>query len=196
MDVETRAAWPGGLEIRQVGGARILAGRFPYGTTATVASRGRVRKETMSPHAFRFAIETEPERRIDVLVGHDFGKPIASRQSGTLTIEDSAEAVTFEARLPEDPPSWVVDAEKAIAAGIMVGLSPGFQVPPLSVVPQAEVLEDETGNPGVQVRRINHAVLRELSVVTSPAYVDAGVDLRAEQFGDVAPFGRQRRLWL
>lgn len=193
--IETPAAWPGGLEIRQIGGSRILAGRFPYNSMATVASRGRVRKETMSPHAFRFAIETEPERRIDVLVGHDFGKPVASRQSGTLTIEDGAEAVTFEARLPDDPPSWVVDMEKAVAAGIMVGLSPGFTVPPLSVVSEAEVFEDEPGNPGVKVRRINHAVLRELSVVTSPVYEDAGVDLRAEQFG-VEASRRRWRTWL
>ena len=41
-------------------------------------------------------------RKIDLLVGHDFGKPIASRQSGSLTIADSAEAVTFEATLPEE----------------------------------------------------------------------------------------------
>ena len=193
--IETPAAWPGGLEIRQIGGARFLRGAFPYNSMATMASRGRVRKETMSPHAFRFAIETEPERRIDILVGHDFGKPVASRQSGTLTIEDSAEAVTFQARLPDDPPTWVVDAEKAIAAGIMVGLSPGFSVPPLSVVADAEVFEDEPGNPGVQVRRVNHAVLRELSVVTSPAYEDAGVDLRAEHFGVEEP-KRRWKPWL
>ena len=128
-------------------------------------------------------------------MGHDFGKPVASRQSGTLTIKDSAEAGTFEARLPDDPPSWVTDMEKAVGAGIMLGLSPGFTVPALSVVPDAEVLEPEPGNPSVQVRRINHAVLRELSVVTSPAYLDAAVDLRAEQFGVEAP-RRRWRTWL
>ena len=35
----------GQLEIRQRGAARILAGSFPLGRTATVASKGRARKE-------------------------------------------------------------------------------------------------------------------------------------------------------
>ena len=181
------------LEIRRSGDKRILTGRFNYGSTATIRDRGRVRKERFEPHAFNFAIEDET-RQLDILVGHDFGRPIASRKAGTLEIEDSAGAVNFEARLPDDPPSWVVDAEKSIAAGLMVGLSPGFAVPPASVVPDAERLEDEPGNPGVQIRVIRAAVLREFSVVTAPAYPDAAVDLRADDFGR-AP-NRRRRLWL
>lgn len=35
----------GGLEIRQRGAARVLAGSFPLGRTATIRSSGRVRKE-------------------------------------------------------------------------------------------------------------------------------------------------------
>ena len=117
------------LEIRRSGGMRILSGRFNYGSTATVRDRGRVRKERFEPRAFRFAIEDET-RQLDILVGHDFGKPIASRKAGTLSIADGDDGVTFEAQLPDDPPSWVVDAEKSIAAGLMVGLSPGFTVRP------------------------------------------------------------------
>ena len=132
--------------------------------------------------AGRFAIEDD-SRQIDVLSGHDFGKPLASSKAGTLDIEDGDDGVTFEARLPDDPPSWVVDAEQSIAAGLMVGLSPGFTVPPASAVPDAERLEPEPGNPGVQVRVIREAVLREFSVVTSAAYADAAVDLRAEDLG-------------
>ena len=181
------------LEIRRSGGMRILSGRFNYGSTATVRDRGRGRKERFEPRAFRFAIEDET-RQLDILVGHDFGKPIASRKAGTLSIADGDDGVTFEAQLPDDPPSWVVDAEKSIAAGLMVGLSPGFTVPPASAVPDAERLEPEPGNPGVQVRVIREAVLREFSIVTSAAYADAAVDLRAEDFGRAA--NRRRRLWL
>ena len=181
------------LEIRRSGGKSTLSGRFPYGSTATIRDRGRVRKERFSARAFRFAIEDE-SRQLDILVGHDFGKPIASRKAGTLQITDGEDGVTFEARLPDDPPSWVVDAEKSIAAGLMVGLSPGFVVPPASAVPNAERLEDEPGNPGVQIRVIREAVLREFSIVTSAAYADAAVDLRAEDFGRAA--NRRRRLWL
>ena len=73
------------LEIRRSGQSRVLRGRFNYGSMATVRDRGRVRKERFEPRAFRFAIEDET-RQLDILVGHDFGKPIASRKAGTLEI--------------------------------------------------------------------------------------------------------------
>ena len=183
-----------GLEIRQIGGASVIAGSFPYNSPATISDRGSVRKELFAPRAFRFAIETEPERRIDLLVGHDFGKPIANRQTGSLVLRDTESGVDFEATLPADPPSWVVDAERAIAGGLMLGISPGFRVPPQTAVPGAEELRPEPGNPTVQMRQINHAVLRELSLVTNDAYTDSTVELRAEQ--DAANLDQWRRdLW-
>ena len=74
----------------------------------------------------------------------------------------------------------MTDIEKSIAGGLSTGLSPGFVVPPRTVVPDAERLLPEPGNPGVQIRQIDHAVLREFSVVTSAVYEDAFVELRAE----------------
>ena len=185
--MEGYAAWPGELELRQFGGARSIVGTFNYGTTGTVSDRGRVRKESFASRAFRFAIDQEPDRKIDLLVGHDFGKPIASRQSGSLRIVDGDDAVRFEATLPDEAltPSWVLDVEKAISNGTMVGLSPGFRVPPVSVVPNAERLIPEAGNPGVQIRQISDAVLREFSIVTAGIYDDAVVELRAEDLAVV-----------
>ena len=177
--LETLAAWTASLEVRQVGGRRTITGIFPYVKTAVLMDRGRVRKERFGKRAFRYAIDENKDAKIDLLVGHDFGKPVASRQSGTLELIDSDDAVSFTAQLPNDPPSWVVDVEKAIAAGIMVGLSPGFRVPPPGVVPNAEEIIPEPGNETVAIRQINDAVLREFSVVTSGAYADAGVDLRS-----------------
>ena len=149
-----------------------------------------MRKESFSSRAFAFAIDEEPTRKIDLLVGHDFGKPIASRQSGALTIVDSAEAVTFEATLPDEAmaPSWVKDVVLAIQGGTMMGLSPGFRVPPKSVVPNAEQLIPEPGNPGVQIRQVNDAVLREFGIVTAGIYDDAMVELRAEDMDAAATF--------
>ena len=191
-------AFEGELEIRQVGGARLLSGTFPYRSVGTTSDRGRVRKESFSSRAFRFAIEEEPERRIDLLVGHDFGKPIASRQAGSLRIVDADDAVRFEATLPEEAltPSWVLDVEKAIANKTMIGLSPGFRVPPVSAVPNAERLIPEPGNPGVQIRLINDAVLREFSIVTAGIYDDAMVELRAEDLAAVTFQPRGVFLWL
>ena len=155
------ADYEGQLEIRRGGGASRIAGTFAYNVRGTISDRGRVRKESFSSRAFRFAIDEQPDRKIDILVGHDFGKPIASRQSGTLSIVDADDAVRFEATLPDESlmPTWVLDVIKSIEAGIMVGLSPGFRVPPASVVPNAERLIPEEGNPGVQIRQISDAVL-------------------------------------
>ena len=186
MEIETCYALIGELEIRQGGGSRQLVGRFPYNGTATVSDRGRTRKESISSRAFSFAIDNTVDRvgaplKIDLLTGHDFGKPLASRQAGTLAIQDADDAVTFQAQLPalEESASWVEDTVKAINAGQMVGLSPGFRVPPKGVIPNAEILRPEPGNPSVMIRQINDAVLREMSVVTSGAYLDALVEMRS-----------------
>ena len=190
-------SWEGNLEVRRIGGARVLQGVFPYGRTATMSDRGRVRKESISSRAFSFAID-DPAQPIDILVGHSWQRPIASRKAGNLEITDTSEGVLFEARLSDDPPSWEVDMEKSVRAGTMTGLSPGFRVPPRSVVPNGEDLIPEPGNPDVQIRRVNQAVLREMSTVTSGAYLDAMVELRAEdmQYNGVLFVPRSIFQWL
>ena len=172
--------FPGQLEIRRVGGGRSLAGSFPYNKTATIRDRGRVRKESFRRGAFKHTVEEATDRPLDLLSGHEWSKPLASRQSGTLQVRDEPDGLVFVAELPEDPPSWVTDVEKAIDAGLSTGVSPGFSVPPAGVVAQAEILIPEPGNPDVQIRVIQHAVLRELSIVTAPVYRESVVELRQE----------------
>ena len=158
---------------------RRLRGSFPYNKTATRRDRGKVRKEMFSPHAFLFTIQ-EPEREIHLLSGHSYDKPLASKLAGSLEIEDTPEAVTFEATLPprSEQPSWMRDTVLAVEQGLATGLSPGFRVPPASVVPNAEQLIPEPGNDAVMIRQINAAVLAEFSVVTRAVYKEAGVELR------------------
>lgn len=208
MDDTALAVWPCELEVRARG--RKLFGSFPYGREAVVRDRGRVRKERFRAGAFGWQIRAFAElqkemgqvikesfekarlevlreelarRNVDLLRGHNFDRPIASLVAGSLKLDDSATALRFEAELPEDPPSWVTDTTKAVEAGLIRGVSPGFRVPPASAVSNAEELIDEPGNPGVQIRQINQAVLYELSLVTRPAYSASEVDLR----GDFAP---------
>ena len=182
------AIWAAELELRREGGDPVLRAMFPYGKTATLRDRGRVRKERFRPHAFRYAIEAA-ERPIDLLVGHDFGKPLASRQGGTLDVMDAPEGVHLEARFPPEArqPTWMKDALLSVSGGLMVGLSPGFRVPPRSAVPNAEELTPEPGNEAVMIRDVREAVLREMSLVTNPAYGDSEVELRAELEAMAAP---------
>ena len=95
------------------GGASVIAGRFPYNQPGVISDRGTVRKESFSSRSLSFSIN-DPSRRIDILVGHDFGKPIASRQSGTLQIEDADDAVRFVAttsRLIRHPGLWTLNVQ-------------------------------------------------------------------------------------
>ena len=228
----------GELEIRRGGGGRSLSGSFPYGRTATVRDRGRVRKEVFRLGAFSWQIRAfaetlkdlnavlaeagdealeatrddelsleqrpanEPERiselrqelerrNIHILSGHSFDRPLGSLLTGNARVTDGDDAVRFEVDLPDEArqPSWMRDAVLAVEAGLSVGVSPGFSVPPANVIPNAEELIPEPGNPGVSIRSINAAVLYELSIVTRPAYGATEVDLRADELlsGDSIP---------
>ena len=215
------------LEIRARGDSRILAGRFPYSAgpgrgMATVASRGRVRKERIAPDAFSWQIDEfakvqeqlaaavdasldqariellrqELERRnVHILSGHSYDRPLGDLKGGTARVTSSKSAVEFEVDLPADAdmPTYFADTVKQVRGNLSGGVSPGFRVPPVSAVANAEVFESEVSNPAVQVRVINHAVLFELSIVARPAYSATDIDLRAEAPGHDR--GR-RRAWL
>ena len=192
--MDTAAIWAAVIEIRRRdGGGRELRGRFPYNRTATIRNRGRVRKERIRSRAFQFALQ-DAEREIHLLAGHEYSKPLASKIEGSLRFEDTREALLFTATLPADAeqPSWIRDTVRAIDAGLMTGISPGFVVPPRDVVPNAERLTPEPGNPDVVIRDISEALLLELSVVTRPVYREATV----RDWGGLARPRRRRRVWL
>lgn len=171
----------GGIEVRRDGGGAVkLRGTFPYGKTATINAGGngrRPRKERFAPRAFSYALEED--REVHFLVGHSFDKPLASRKAGTLVLRDNAAALSLEAELtPEiQEATWVRDFLAGLGAGLIVGLSPGFRVPPADVVPEAETTEEEDPAEGkALIRTINAAVLFEVSAVTRPAYAEATVE--------------------
>ena len=58
-------------------------------------------------------------------------------------------------------------------------MSPGFRMPPASVVPNAETEEPEPGNPGVTNRVIRQTsfAARNFSIVTRPAFVGSSVEI-------------------
>ena len=120
------------LEVRQ--GGRSLFGSFPYGKLGVISDRGRVRKEIFMPRSFAFAAD-DLTREINLLSGHDFNRPLASRSAGTLEIDDRTESFDFQANLPPEGqrPSWMNDAVMGVAEGLIRGLSPGFKIPPAGV---------------------------------------------------------------
>ena len=183
----------GALELRRDddGGVR-LSGRFPYGPAAVLSDGGRTgrpRKERFAPRAFEYRVN-KPDEDIHLLLGHDYDHPLASKKTGTLSLRDTAAALLFDARITPRiaETSHARDALALIAAGLAVGISPGFRIPPERAVPDAEEIDqeaddgtlDEQGQPrrGAIIRTIKAALLYELSVVTRPAYEDATVEMR------------------
>lgn len=174
----------GGLEVRKrASGALALRGRFPYNRAAVLTDggrSGRPRKEIIASRAFEYRVN-DPKEDIHLLIGHDYGQPLASKAAGTLRLKDGDDALTLEADIaPEmQEVSWVRDALAAMSAGLLVGLSPGFRIPPERAVPDAEKVEEEDPSLGMaMIRTIFAALLYEISLVTRPAYPETQIEAR------------------
>ena len=164
-------AHSGGLELRTKGGETRLRATFQYGRETVLGEGlGRERREMIAARAFADRIERGED--VHFLSGHDFNKPLASRSAGTLTLIETDEALTVEARIGADmgQVSYVRDFLSAHAAGLVRGLSPGFRVRP-----GGETVE-ERGN--TILRTIRAADLIEISAVTKPAYPQAQIEAR------------------
>ena len=174
----------GALELREAsgGGAR-LRGRFPYGMRAVLSDGGRTgrpRKEVIAPGAFAYRID-RPDEDIHFLVGHSYDRPLASRSAGSLEVHSDEEAVTFDAEISHEMAevSFVRDFLGALAAGLIMGVSPGFRIPPKRTVPNAESVAEEDPSEGTAIiRTVHDALLYELSAVTRPAYPEAQIEAR------------------
>ena len=215
LEIRARGGGPGSLF------GRFAYSAGPGRGMATVSDRGKVRKERISGNAFGWQLDAFAElqkemadviagavdearleilrqaldrRNVHILGGHSFDRPLGDLKSGAKIVS-TKKNIEFEIDLPPeaDQPGYMVDTIKMIRAGLAGGISPGFRVPPASAVKNAETFEPEPGNPGVQVRVINQAVLHELSIVTRPAYSETEIDVRAF---DTAPVVRRRRVWL
>lgn len=174
----------GSLELRKrASGAMALRGRFPYNSPAVLSDGGRTgrpRKEVIAPRAFAYRVD-RPEEDIHLLIGHSYDRPLASRAAGTLDIADSDDALTFTATItPEmQEVSYVRDLLAGMSAGLILGISPGFRIPPERAVPNAEEVTEEDPAQGMAlIRTIFAALLYELSLVTRPAYPEAQVESR------------------
>jgi len=173
----------GGLELRRKpdGSAR-LQGRFPYNSRAVLSDGGRMgrpRKEQFAPGAFRHSVETDQE--VHLLVGHSFDRPLASRGAGTLLLDDTPEALVFNATIAAEmmQVSYVSDVLASLSAGLIVGISPGFRIPPQQTVPNAEEVTEEDPSEGrAMIRTIFEAILFELSLVSRPAYSETEIEAR------------------
>ncbi len=167
----------GGLELRNsADGATCLRGRFPYGVATTLVDGGhgqRAKKEVIAKRAFAPRIDAGED--IHFLAQHDFDKPLASREAGSLTFEDQDDALAFEARISPQMKevSYVRDFLAGLEAGLVTGLSPGFRIR------SDQNAESIAADGDAILRTIRAADLFEISAVTKPAYPSAQIEARS-----------------
>lgn len=156
----------GALELRadNKGGVRV-SGRFPYASETELAPG---RAERIEARAFAERIEAGGD--IHLLFGHDYQRPLASRQAGSLEITDTDEALEFRATINGNT-SWAADFLAAHHAGLIRGMSPGFRVSK-----GGERIERRGDG---LLRSVSKAELFEISAVTRGAYGQAQIEARA-----------------
>jgi len=173
----------GGLELRrEPDGALRLAGRFPYGVETVLAPAAGTRpelREVFAPRAFAARIDAGEE--VHLLSHHDYDRPLASRGAGTLEVQDTADALTFEATISAElrRAPYVADFLGALEAGLIRGLSPGFRI--------GGGREEVRQTDGAMIRTVHAAELFELSAVTVPAYSEAQIEARRWRDGTCPP---------
>jgi len=191
--VQARAA----IRLRQDGQG--LEGAFYYDTDHVVADRAAripellevrqasTRKERVRPGAFRFALD-DPSREVSVLMGRDYGKPLASKLAGSVEFDDGPDALRFS--IPTLPAvGYVEEFRRLLTSGAAVfGVAPLFRLPP---IPDAMELQAEEGNADVLIRIIREAVLTAIAIVTRPPRGNPGEVVLRE-----AQSARRVRVWL
>ena len=203
IGVVDRAVYKGTtVEVRRRGGG--WGGSYMYNRSRVTSDRGRRRKTSVRPAAFKFTLDeilgvTKEVSRIEtgagsaaakralvkavrekgpevsLLVGRDYSKVIGSTRAGTLELEDTAESLNWSvSKVPETTYAKDLAAGFAALSGAY-GVDVLYSIPPADVVKDATEEEEEEGNPGVYIEHVNHAVLRAISIVPRAPMGNQGV---------------------
>lgn len=159
-DLEFRGGIP--AEVRaDADGVKVSGYAAVFGQVADI---GGYFREVIESGAFRDAIGRDD---VVFLINHD-GLPLARTRSGTLTLTEDSHGLRMETTLdPEDPDV------KSIVSKMKRG-----DLDKMSFAFRAEVQEwDEEQDP--PLRTIKRASLRDVSIVTTPAYEGTDIGLRS-----------------
>lgn len=166
MELELRSQFE---EIRVAGTEEepVLTG---YAAVFNERSRPLPFIERIRPGAFRRSLENG-QNDILALVDHDPGKVIARQSNGTLTLREDARGLLVEIR-PNMDTSFGRDIVASVKRRDITGMSFGF------ICRKDEWVPDPAGSG--QIREIIEADLREVSIVSMPAYPQTTIQKRKE----------------
>ena len=172
-----------------------ISGAIFYDRDIHTSDSGKVRKQRFKPGSFKYALET-PDREITLTLG-DGSRQLASKQAGSLKLEDTPTALKFKVeRLPKT--SYARDFLALLRAGSAApGVIPIFSRVPRSISKDADFDEEEKGNPGVYRRVFSSALLTGLSILLRPPRGNPGIlqsifGRRPKRPLRISPFARSR----
>jgi HK97 family phage prohead protease len=162
------------LEKRDQGSLRLSGTAVPYNSESKFIGF----YEVIAPGAFRSSLGGASD--LLLLWQHDMTQPLAREKAGNLEVRDSPAGIVFKADLPD-----TVTARNAVAlvrAGVVDQMSFGFRV--------TKDRWEERG--GRNVRIVEEGEIRELSLVTSPAYAATDVSARSMEQRIIEAVRQQR----
>jgi len=174
------------VEVRQDGHGRPrLVGRIPYNVWSATMRRGDGRRfrEIIRPGAFRRSIASRAD--VKARVEHKDGLTRIGRvKNGTLRLRDTPDALTWEV----DPPDTTAGRDIVALArrGDIDDASFAFRVP-------SGGERWSTGQDGLRERELVDVELVDVAPVSSPAYEDTAVAVRALRIAHEAPTRRRSR---
>ena len=123
------------------------------------------------------------DNQVLALYGHDYNKPLG-RLGANLSLRSDDIGLYFELRVNPNV-SWAKDTYELVKDGVLTGMSFGFCC-------KDDDWNEENGN---AIRSVNKAELFEISVVSSPAYLDSSVSCRSyEQYKEGIKTKEEREL--
>ena len=212
----------GAFEVRARGAGRMLAGRFPLNKTATVRSRGRVRKERFKSGSMSWQVREFQKLQEEMAEAMKSGVDEAVKQSVIEQLEDQIEkrntfllvGHSYDRAIADTRSGTLAVVHKNDAVELEAELPAddampswvrdavlaveGKQLrgisPGFQVARGGEHLIKEDASVGdSMIREITDAVVFEYSLVARPAYAQTEVDARTD-----VPLtsSRRRRVWL
>jgi hypothetical protein len=120
-------------------------------------------RETIAPGAFTETLKTADVR---AYFDHNSGRVLGRKSAGTLRIHEDERGLAVEIDLPDTSDGR--DVQTLIERGDVTGMSFGFIV--------TKQTWDDTGD--IPSRTIDEVILREVSIVSEPAYEGTSIALR------------------
>lgn len=134
----------------------------PFDSTAVI---GGAFREQIAPTAFN---KTVRDGNMVLLDSHDPAKPLARQSAGTLQVNTDARGLQWSAR-PSDT-SYARDVLTNVRSGNYGGCSIFFSVPK-----GGDSWDKTPADGGLPQRTLHEVNVREISIVTFPAYTDTNV---------------------